>query len=177
MMERCAAAGTPGDPHRALQAFAGEWDVACEFFMGGPGSDAMTSKGLSRIRPVLGGRFLVEEFETTLMMPDPADPSKMAATPYQGLGYLGYDNLRKVYVGTWMDSMGTGILKYTGACDPAGKRFAMYGEMDEPALGVVGRMVKYVTQVVAPDRKVFECYDLHAGDDYLVMRLTYTRKK
>ena len=55
--------------------------------------------------------------------------------------------------------------------------FTLYGEMDEVMLGVVGRTVKYVTRIVDADKHVFEIIDLHAGDGYKVVEITYTRKK
>jgi hypothetical protein len=30
--------------------------------------------------------------------------------PFEGLGYTGYDNVKKQYFGTWIDSMSTGIM-------------------------------------------------------------------
>ncbi len=49
--------------------------------------------------------------------------------------------------------------------------------MDEPMLGVVGRLVKYVTRIIDDDTHVFEIFDLHADDDYKVIEVTYERKK
>ena len=64
-----------------------------------------------------------------------------------------------------------------GGVDPTGTVFTLYGEMDEVMLGVVGRTVKYVTRIVDKDKHVFEIIDLHAGDGYKVVEITYTRKK
>jgi hypothetical protein len=38
-------------------------------------------------------------------------------------------------------------------------------------------MVKYVTRIIDDDKHVMAMYDLHVGDDYKVMEVTYTRKK
>ena len=95
--------------------------------------------------------------------------------PFTGYSVSGYDNARKIYVGTWIDSMSTWILNSKGTVDQSGKVFTAYGEMDEPALGVYGRLVKYVTRIESEDKRVFEVYDLHAGDDYLVFDITYER--
>ena len=63
-----------------------------------------------------------------------------------------------------------------GTCDPSGKVFTFYGEMDEPMIDVRGRMVKYVNRIIDDKKHVFEIYDLHAGPDYKVVEITYERK-
>jgi hypothetical protein len=93
------------------------------------------------------------------------------------MGLTGYDNNRNLYVGCWADTMGTQLLTMKGSMSPDGKTFTTYGEMDEPMLGVVGRMVKFQTKVVDQDNAVFSIYDLHAGDNYKVAEVTYKRQK
>ena len=38
----------------------------------------------------------------------------MMGQPFSGVGIDGYDNLRKKYVTTWIDTMGTGIFSMEG---------------------------------------------------------------
>ena len=54
--------------------------------------------------------------------------------------------------------------------------FTFYGEMDEPMLKVTGRTIKYVTRIVDANNYVFTIIDLHAGDDYKVVEITYARQ-
>ena len=49
--------------------------------------------------------------------------------------------------------------------------------MDEPMLNVIGRTVKYETKIIDENKHTMKIFDLHAGDDYLVIELIYTRKK
>ena len=51
-----------------------------------------------------------------------------------------------------------------------------YGGMDELSMKVTGRTVKYVTRVIDENTYVFDIIDLHAGDDYKVVEVTYTRQ-
>ena len=67
-------------------------------------------------------------------------------------------------------------LSSRGSVDPSGKAFRSYGEMDEPMLNVIGRTVKYETRIIDKNKHTVKVYDLHAGDDYLVIDITYTRK-
>ena len=96
--------------------------------------------------------------------------------PIEGMGLLGYDNNRRLYVGCHADSLNTHLLTYTGAADPDGRRFTYYGEMDEPSLGVVGRMVKYDNRVIDDDTFVLSIADLHVSPDYKVVEVTYRRR-
>jgi hypothetical protein len=95
----------------------------------------------------------------------------------QGMGLFGYDNTRNMYVGCWANDLSTQLLTFKGGASPDGKTITMYGELDEPGLGVYGRLVKYVTRVIDDDNEVFAIYDLHAGEDYKVIEIAYKRRK
>lgn len=175
MMKKYMATIQPSEYHKKLEPFAGEWNTAMKMFMGGPGMPAVETKGTSSVKSILGGRYLLEEYKGEMMMPDAT--GAMKARPYEGVGLMGFDNYKKLYVGAWASNMGTELLTYTGAPDPTGKSMTMYGPMDEPTLDMHARMVKYVTKIIDTDKRVFEIYDLAAGDKYKVIEVTYTRKK
>ena len=91
------------------------------------------------------------------------------------MGLTGYDNYRNMYTGSWFSNMSTNMLTMTGTRHPQTGVFTYYGEMDEPGIKVTGRTVKYVTRIIDRNTHVFEIIDLHAGDDYKVIEITYTR--
>lgn len=167
---------TPGPQHDALMKTAGEWETTTRFWMAGPDAPPTESTGKATFEEVLDGRFLLQRLTFSVPMPD-MDTGELTMSEVQGMGLFGYDNYRKLYVGCWADTMGTQLLHMTGAMSPDGKTMTMYGEMDEPMLGVIGRMVKYVTRTESDDRQVFQVYDLHAGDDYKVVEVIYERVK
>ncbi len=101
----------------------------------------------------------------------------MMGMPYEGVGMMGYDNYKNLYVGTWYSNMGTEMLQMAGARNPESGVVTMYGTMDEPPLSIHGRMVKYVTTRKDNDHFTFEIIDLHASDDYKVIEINYTRRK
>ncbi len=156
----------PGEHHKKLDAFIGKWNSASKMWMGGPGTPAMESSGTTERKWILGGRFMAEEYK-----------GQMMGMPHEGFGLTGYDAYRNLYTSTWSDNMTTAILTMKGTADPTGKVFTYYGEMDEPHLKVAGRMVKYVTKIIDDDKHVFEIIDLHAGDNYKVIEVTYMRVK
>ena len=174
MMKKWQATATPGENHKHLEHFVGNWELTMKVWMGGPESKPMVSKGAAETKWVLGKRYIQESLRAEMKMPGP--DGKEMAMPFEGLGMTGYDNFKKVYVGTWADDMGTQLLTMRGGYDPAKKTLAMYGEMDEPAMDVYGRMFKAVTRVVDKDTHVFEMYDLHVGENFKVMEITYKRK-
>jgi hypothetical protein len=156
----------PGENHKPLDFFVGKWDTVTKMYMGGPGSQAMESTGTTEVKWVLGKRYIQETHKGELM-----------GMPYEGLGMIGYDNAKNLYVGSWYSNMSTEVLTYKGARDPSGKKFTYYGEMDEPMIKVFGRTVKYVTTILSDDQYRLDVIDLHAGDDYKVIEIVYTRQK
>jgi hypothetical protein len=174
-MQKYIATIRPSEHHKKLEPFVGKWNVTIRMWMMGPSGPATETKGKSEIKWVLGDRFVQEELDAEMMLPDAS--MQMKSRKYNGIGLVGYDNYRHMYVGSWANSLSTALLTYNGMCDPSGKTFTFYGEMDEPMLDVVGRTVKYQTRIESPDRHVLTVYDLHAGENYKVVEIAYGREK
>ncbi len=166
MMEKWTKVASPSEHHKHLDAFVGKWDTVQRMWMGGPDSPPTETKGTSEVKWVLDGRFIMEEHKGESM-----------GELYEGIGLFGYDNFRNMYVGTWASNQGTNLFTMAGQRDPSGKTWTYYGELDEPMLDVHARMVKCETIVESPDAHTFAIYDLHAGGDYKVVEMTYTRAK
>ncbi|MBT8484190.1 MAG: DUF1579 domain-containing protein [Phycisphaerae bacterium] len=175
MMEIHARVTTPGPGHRALDHFIGDWETTTKVYWGGPSMPPSEASGTATMKWVLDGRFVREESAWTMPMPDP-ETGELVPTPAQGLGLFGYDNHRNLYVASWADSINTHLLSVRGSADPSGRVFRYYGEMDEPMLGVTGRMVKYETRIVDRNTHVVDIYDLHVGEEYKVIEITYRRR-
>lgn len=169
-MEQWMKLAAPGEPHEEMAHRAGTWNVESKTWWGGPGTPPTISQGTSEVKPILGGRFVVEKFQSEIMM----GGQKM---PMEGMGISGYDNYKKMYTSFWVDNMGTQMMTMLGSRAPGSDKITYYGQMDEPMLGVQDRTVKAVVTIVSEDKHTFEMYDLHAGDNYKVMELVYTRKK
>ena len=164
-MAECMMMAQPGDHHKHLEIFVGSWLTKTKVWMSGPGSDPLESSGTSKFKWVLDGRFVQE-----------AHHGSMMGMPYEGIGMIGYDGFRNMYTTSWYSNMGTNVLASTGARNPETGVFTYYGQMDEPALNVVGRVVKYVCRFENSNKFVFSIIDLHAGDDYKVIEIAYERK-
>ncbi|HEX9688759.1 MAG TPA: DUF1579 domain-containing protein [Thermoanaerobaculia bacterium] len=164
MMDAMAKYATPGEAHKKLEAFAGTWDTSVKWWMK-PDAPATESKGTSENRMILGGRYLEQRFEGTMM-----------DQPFTGIGYTGYDNYKKKYVGSWIDSMGTAMMNSLGTADASGK-LTFISEMDDFMTGKKCE-IKQVVSVVDNDHHVFEMWGPDpAGKVFKMMEIHYTRKK
>lgn len=166
MMAKWQKTTVPGEHHKLLGAFVGEWDTVTKIWMQGPGAPPMESTGSSSNTLVFGGRYLRQQVTGTMM-----------GQPFEGIGFTGYDNYKNMYVFSWIENQSTMLLTGKGMADPSGKTLTFYGEMDEPMLDVSGRTVKYVTRIINEDKHIFQIVDLHAGEDYKVIEIVYTRKR
>lgn len=174
-MQECLKNMEPGEPHKLLGNFVGSWKTTSKMWMmGESGPPPLVTNGTSEVKWVLGGHYIMEEHRGEVMMPD-AD-MQMKKKAHEGISMVGYDNNRNLYTGTWADNLGTAMMNFKGAASPDGKTITMYGEMDEPMVKVYGRYVKFVHRILSKDKHVFELYDLHAGDNYKVIEVTYERK-
>ena len=98
--------------------------------------------------------------------------------PFHGQGLTGYDNLKKKYVGTWIDNMGTGIMRSEGTCDGACKTITFEGEMMDPMLKKMTKY-KYTFEVKSNDEFAMRWWSpsMSDGKMFEMMTITYTRVK
>lgn len=164
MMALYQTLGTPGAPHKLLESMAGSWQTKTKSCMEA-GKPPVESTGTCENKMILGGRFLHQEFSGDMM-----------GAPFSGIGVTGYDNHKRTYVSTWMDSMSTAIFYFEGTADADGKTIAQECMGDDP---VRGPMVwRSVTKLVDDDTHLFEMYGTDkSGKEELMMEITYTRKQ
>jgi hypothetical protein len=173
-MEAWMKTTRPGQEHKFLEQFAGEWDTTMRMWMD-PNGKPSESKGSATLKMIHGGRFLHQESKGSMKLPGP--DGKMMDVPSGGMGVTGFDVYRKLYTFAWTDTMSTAILTGSGALDRSGKILTMFGQMDEPMTGETGKAVKYVTRASSPDKFTFEIYEVLYGDPFKVVEVEYTRKK
>jgi hypothetical protein len=116
MMDTYAKLARPGEPHKQLASLAGSWTTKTRSWME-PGKPPMESTGSAELKMLLDGRFLQQEFT-----------GEMMGQPFSGVGINAYDNLRKRYVTSWIDTMGTGIFMMEGTASADGKTITMRGQ-------------------------------------------------
>lgn len=164
MMEAWEKAGTPGEAHKKLEPFVGTWDTKVTSWMQ-PGGPPQESTGVSENRWTLGNRFLEMRYEGQFM-----------EKPFTGVGYTGYDNIKKKYIGSWMDSMGTSMMTSTGEADASGKVMTFNATMDDPITGKTVP-VKQKTTITDNDHHTMEMWTpAPDGKMFKTLEIVYTRK-
>ena len=162
-MEAMMKAATPGDAHKKLGAMVGTFNADVKMFMQ-PGAPPAVGGGVSENPWALDGRWVEQQFSGTFMN-----------MPFHGIGYTGYDNIKKKYVGTWMDTATTAMMVSTG--DASGNSFTFNSTMDDPMTGKASPVKEKLT-VLDDDHHTLEMWG--AGPDgkmFKMMDITYTRKK
>jgi hypothetical protein len=153
----------PGPEHALFKDDAGTWDAVVEVFMPGQPSP-MTSKGVETNTLGCGGLCLITDFKGDMM-----------GTTFHGHGTSVYDAAKKKYVGSWTDSMSTGLAITEGTFDPAKKTFTGWFEGPD----MTGKVTKTrgVTEYKDKNNRVFSMYAPGPdGKEALGMRITYKRR-
>ena len=165
-MEAMHKAGSPGEAHQALEPLVGHWTYTAQFWMS-PDAPPQTMAGTSVNSLVFGGRFLKQEILGEGMEGQP---------PFEGLGFTGYDNLRKAYQSIWLDNMATGMMTGAGTFDAATRTLASQGDFSCPVTGETHRWFRAGWTVVDRDHNTYESYfRAPDGREFKAMVIHYTR--
>ena len=120
MMDAMMKAMMPGDAHKLLDNMVGTFDAKVTSWMM-PGQPPMVSTG------------------TSVNTLDPRRPLRRGEVhgpvhgqPFNGIGYTGYDNVKKSYSSTWMDNMSTGVMTSTGSTSDSGKTWKFTADHARP---------------------------------------------
>ena len=172
MMKQMMELAKLNENHKLLKDSVGTWSYAVKMWMNGdPSSKPEESRGIAKRTAIMDGRFVVMDVAGRMQMPG-AD-GKMKSMTFKGHGLEGYDNVKKKFVGTWMDNMGTGIMMSEGDYDPATKTFTYNSEM-EPMPGMK-TAVREVLKMTDKNHMTFEWYENRGGQEVKTMEINYTR--
>ena len=163
MMAMWSRAMTPGDGHRRLEPLIGTFHARTTFLME-PNAPPSVSEGVSENRWVLGGRYLEQTYKGSSM-----------GMPFEGLGYTGFDNAQGKYVGTWMDTFGTGLMNSVGTGRPTDRKLTSRAEAVDPS----GRVINFecIVEIQDQDHHTWEMWTrAPSGKRYRAMQAEYTRK-
>ena len=151
---------SPSKEHEFLKRLEGAWKAQCKFWMQ-PGAPPQESEGTLKATLILGGRFLQSHYE-----------GKTTWGEFTGMAIDGYDRIRKKYVGTWMDTMGTIMMVFEG--EAQGNVRTMMGDFVDPA-GKPNKM-KGVTTIVSANEHKYEAWcTTPEGETFQNMEMVYTK--
>lgn len=160
-----AVAGPAGPGLGRLAALAGRWTVRQSMWTDPDGPPAI-DHGTATFTPVLGGRHLRQELRIGA-----------AAAPFEGLGYLGYDDATGTYDSLWMDVNFAGVILAHGSYDAARQAYTFIGAVPDPQHRGATRPLREVMRVRDADHFSFDYYERRGARERLAVRLEYARMR
>jgi Protein of unknown function (DUF1579) len=157
---------TPSDVHKMMASWDGKWDGTVSMWHS-PDAPPEISKATTTNSMLMGGRYQ-QGIHTGTMM----------GQPFEGRSLLAYDNAKKMFMSTWIDNVGTGVMVIEGPWDEASKSMTLKGMMVDPSAGNGKEVaVKEIFKVIDDKNHVMEMYGAGPdGKEFKMMEIKYTRK-
>jgi Protein of unknown function (DUF1579) len=172
MMKQMMEMSKLNENHKLLADMNGNWNYAIKMWMNpDPNAKPQESKGTATRKSVMGGRYFVMDVTGKMQMP--GEDGKMKDMQFKGMAVEGYDNVKKKFVSSWIDSMGTGIQFSEGTYDPTTKTFTFNMEME--MMPGMKTPVREVIKVTDKDHMLLEWYENRGGNEVKTMEIAYTR--
>ena len=171
MMAMMTELSKPGENHKLLGSGVGAWTYTLKWWMD-PSAAPGESSGTSVVKEVMGGRYFISEHTGKMQMPG-AD-GKMTDTDFKGISTEGYDNVKKKFVSSWIDNMGTGIMLSEGDYDAATKSLTYRTECE--MMPGIKTKIRQVVKITDKNHRTFEFYEDRGGTEVKTMEINYTRK-
>jgi hypothetical protein len=166
MQRRMMESVMPNRFHKKLERLLGEWDVDLRMWMA-PDAAPMASKGTSKWTWLYEGKWVQGNSEMSMM----------------GMGFksqwtMGYDNFKKKYVASGVNSMETALRTSEGNFGKDDNVLYTYGFVDEYTTGEHDKTAAIVFRFEGADRFTIEIHDLSIGiENAKVMEMVHTRRK
>jgi hypothetical protein len=174
MMAMMMELAKPGENHKLLAQGVGTWTYTAKMWMNpDPSAAPSESTGTAVTKEVLGGRYFITEH--TGKMPMPGPDGKITEMEFKGMATDAYDNVKKKFLSTWIDNMGTTIMVSEGTYDPASKTFTYHTECE--MMPGTKTKIREVIKIVDKDHHVFEFFEDRGGTEVRTMEIKYARKK
>lgn len=153
----------PVEEHKMLKAEVGTWKAEMKMWM--PGTEEPLIAQGQEVNKMMGDFWVMSDFSASIM-----------GQPFEGKATLGYDPVKKKYIGTWCDNMNAHMSFMEGTYDKATKTMTMMvtgtGPDGKPSKG------KNVIENKDDGSRVFTMYMAAPGSDEMKkgMEITYTKK-
>lgn len=171
MMEECMKLGQPGEQHKFLTPMAGQWNFINKFRMS-PDAEWAETKGTQANEMIFGGRYLSIHCKGD---PFPI-PGMEKAGPFEGMGLMGYDNMKKKFVCTWADNMSTMLMVCEGTSDSSGREITFRATMPNP-MTKKDMPIRMVYKIHGDSKFSMQWYEpsMTDGKEFNSMEITYTK--
>jgi len=172
MMKQMIELSKLNENHKLLATMDGNWNYTIKFWMNpDPNAPPQQSKGTATRKSIMGGRYSVMDVTGKMQMP--GEDGKLKDVQFKGMGIEGYDNVKKKFVASWIDNMGTGVQFSEGTYDPAIKTFTYTSEIE--MMPGMKTPVREVVKATDNDHMILEWYENRGGQEKKTMEINYTR--
>lgn len=164
MMKNWQEYMTPGDMQKMLASYNGTWSGEITMWMD-PSKPPTKNIGTCENKMIMDGRYQLS-----------TNKGNFNGMPFEGISTTGYDNAKKVFVNTWVDNMGTGIMYLEGPWDAATKTITLKGKSVDPMTGK-SIEVRQTIKMIDDKNQLMEMYMIPAsGKEYKSMEIKFTKK-
>ncbi len=153
---------TPGESHQMLAKANGKWDAEISFYYN-PDSPSV-NKTVCESKMILGGRYQQSTYA-----------GNIDGMPFEGISTLAFDNARKIYISTWVDNMGTGIMYMEGTYDAATTTMNFTGKATDVVSGK-DIAVREIFKIVDNNTQTMEMFETKDGKEMKTMSILLKRK-
>lgn len=154
----------PGPMHEWLAGFTGTWEADVISYMDPTKPD--TSKLIQTYSMILNGLYQEAKLTGTMM-----------GMPFEGRSINAFDNAKKKFQTTWMDSFSSGFTYMTGDYDSTSKTLNLKGTQPNPSDGT-DMGIREVMKIIDKDTYTLEMYGGGpGGKEIKYMEGKFKRKK
>ncbi|MCI0472645.1 MAG: DUF1579 domain-containing protein [Ignavibacteria bacterium] len=163
-MQKWMAYMTPGNEHKELAKQNGDWVYSMKSWMD-PASEPTVSEGTATCEMMLDGRYQLMKVYGNVM-----------GMPFNGISTTAFDNGKKIWISTWIDNLGTGLMYAEGKYDESTKCIVFKGKMYDP---MSGKDIDFKENMLFIDENTMgmDMFSVIDGKDVKNMEIRYTRKK
>ncbi len=154
---------TPGPIQQMMAKSVGNWTSTVTMWAK-EGVQPMVSTMETTNDTILGGRYLQS-----------SNRGNMLGMSFVGIGTTGYDNAKKVFVNSWIDNMGTGIIYLEGTWDAASNSINYNGKSTDP-ITKKDMPTREILKFVDDNHQVLEIYYTGNGKEFKGMEIKSSRK-
>ena len=153
---------TPGEMHKMLSAMDGKWTEEVTLWMD-PSQPPMKSTSPMENKMILGGRYQQSNIS-----------GSFGGMPFEAQSIMAYDNMKKVFISSWIDNMGTGVMQLEGPYDAATKTITLMGSESDPMTGKETK-VRQTIKIIDNNTQVMEMFSLTGGKEVKTMEIKVKR--
>lgn len=153
-----------GPMHHLLMQWVGHWRQELKIWPNPKVKEPAISRLDFEGRVICEGKFLEGSVRGEMMKKN-----------YEAHTVIGYDNIKRKFIKTWLDNLGTGILILEGTMDEQTKTIDFLGTTLDP-LTRQPLKVHQVMKLISPDKYILEVYrEGKDGMEFKSMEITATR--